>query len=101
MVKYVPMYDLYVESIHSTKFYQDASDSDKQKMDQYMSSEEVKKSFGTRVTAQLTLHESFIADVINSDAMQQRSEGEQKKIIGYVESKGIAKVFDGLEKMLG
>lgn len=97
MVRYTSQYNLFVQTIHDFDSYQNATNKERQEIDELLNKENVRKYFGSRVVPQLTLHELFVLGFANSDALQQRKPGEQQKVMEYLKSKRFKNYLDNLE----
>ena len=99
-MRYTSQYDALVETIHSSDSYKDSTAEEKKQVDDWLVSENVKKYFSARIVPELSLHESLILGIMNSDSLQQRLLVEQQKVAGYLNSERFRNVVDALEERM-
>ncbi|MEK6917801.1 MAG: hypothetical protein AABW51_02530 [Nanoarchaeota archaeon] len=97
MVTFVSQYDVFVQMVHSSDSYLNATEQGRKEMDEYLKSQEVRNHFGSRIIPQFTLHESIVLEFTNCGAFQQRTPQEQQNIGRYLSSKKFKGVVDKLE----
>ena len=98
MVKYVLMYETFVDIALSSEYYLKATNKEKIEIEEWLESKEVKGYFGNKAIPQLELHESIYLASLNSSALQQRPVEEQLKVKKFLGSESFKTAASKLEK---
>ena len=100
MVRFMPLYDLIVQRIRASDSYQNATEKERQEINQWLNRDDVKEYFSAKLVPQLTFHESFLLEIANSIAFREIKPEEREKIMGYLNSKNSKGFLDSLEKKI-
>ncbi len=97
MVKYVLIYETFVDIVLNSENYIRATNKEKIEINEWLESKEVKEYFGNKVVPQLDLTESLSLAFLNSSALQQRSKTEQEKVKKFLGSESFKSATSKLE----
>jgi len=97
MVRYLLLYNMFVQIIHDSDYYQNTTKTKRMEIDELLNKDSLKKYFGSRLVPQLTLHESFVLGFANSDALQKRTYEEQNNVMKYLKSDKFKNYLNNLE----
>ena len=100
MVNYISMYDAFVEQVYSSEEYKNSIEREKEDINRFLESREVRKYFEGKVVAQLDLHESLTLAFANSEALHNRTPEEQSKVMRHLNSLSFKKVIGNIERRL-
>lgn len=98
MVKYVSQYNVLVQNIHASDAYKNATNAERQEVDEWLNSENIKNYLGSKLVPKLTLRESFVLMVANSEALQHKTPDKRQRAIEFAGSDAFGEGLDGLER---